>query len=259
MQMVTLDKEGFSDYILYSNGQVYNNRTKRTKDPTKYVELRQDGRTKTFSLNILLRRYFGSELLTLPPNEVRSLDFIGFPDYEVTAGGKIWSHRTENWMNPSLSENGYPNVSLTNGRKQKNVKIHRVVAEAFIPNPYHHTQIRHKDGCKLHCGADNLEWISNADNVKLAIARGDKKNVLAEPEIEKACLMITQGYSDTEIAKVVHVKPANIYHIRAGHTHCDISKKYGIEEHRIVGRKIDYRKYPKNRQHQRYTPKVSTV
>lgn len=259
MEMVNLEKEGFSNYVLYSNGQIKNLKTSMIRDPARYVELRQDGKQKTFSLAVLMRRYFGNELMTLPKNEVMNLDFIGFPDYEVTADGRIWSHKTESWMKLSLSENGYPNVSLTNGIQQKNVKIHRLVAQAFIPNPYGYTQIRHKDGCKLHCGFDNLEWISNVENVKQAILRGDKKSVLAEPEIELACRMIMQGFTDTEIAKRVQVKPANIYHIRAGHTHCEISKKYGIEPHRITGRHIDYSKYPKNHQHQKYTPKVSTV
>ena len=81
--------------------------------------------------------------------------------------------------------------------------------------------------------------------------------VITDENIHKACQMILNGYSNKEIAKAVGTYAQLIYHIRNGHIHCDISKQYGIEENRIRGRKIDWRKYHKTNDttSERYTRK----
>lgn len=59
---------------------------------------------------------------------------------------------------------GYFSVILTKGEKVKSTKMHRLVAEAFIPNPDNLSQVHHKDGNKQNNCVDNLEWINTKEH-----------------------------------------------------------------------------------------------
>lgn len=67
---------------------------------------------------------------------------------------------------------GYSTVYLSKNGKQKVGKIHRLVAQAFIPNLLNLPQVNHKDGCKSNNRVDNLEWCTNSDNQKHAWQNG---------------------------------------------------------------------------------------
>lgn len=55
-------------------------------------------------------------------------------------------------------QNKYYSVHLCKNGKSKTIRVHRLVAQAFIPNPNNLPQINHKDENKLNNSADNLEW-----------------------------------------------------------------------------------------------------
>ena len=57
---------------------------------------------------------------------------------------------------------GYPTVSL--GRRNKQL-VHRLVAEAFIPNPERRPQVNHKNGDRTDNRVNNLEWVSSRENI----------------------------------------------------------------------------------------------
>ena len=60
---------------------------------------------------------------------------------------------------------GYAYVNLHKDGKLKHTTIHRIVALAFIPNPDNLPMINHRDENKLNNSVDNLEWITNEDNL----------------------------------------------------------------------------------------------
>lgn len=69
----------------------------------------------------------------------------------------------------SFDSAGYPLVSLSgNGKPRRSKTIHRIVAEAFIPNPQCLPEVNHKDGVKSNCALDNLEWVTVSYNQKHA-------------------------------------------------------------------------------------------
>lgn len=63
---------------------------------------------------------------------------------------------------------GYYVVDLRKNNKRKMAKVHRLVAQEFIPNPENKEQINHKDGVKTNNILSNLEWSTPSDNLKHA-------------------------------------------------------------------------------------------
>lgn len=76
-----------------------------------------------------------------------------------------------------LNKNGYLYVSLSKDGKVERFKVNRLVAEAFIDNPYNLPITNHKDGNKLNNVTDNLEWCTYSDNLKHAYKKGLRKSV----------------------------------------------------------------------------------
>lgn len=96
--------------------------------------------------------------------------------FEVSRCGKVRRIKTYAG-NPWCKEkkqticNGYPRVSLWNKNKEKTWCVHRLVAMAWVEGD-HSLSINHKDGIKTNNHADNLEWITLAENTKHQHATG---------------------------------------------------------------------------------------
>ena len=72
-----------------------------------------------------------------------------------------------------LSKSGrYAQVSLQEGDEKRTFNVHRLVAQAFIPNPRNLPQVNHIDGNKRNNRADNLEWVTAKENAKHAYRTG---------------------------------------------------------------------------------------
>jgi hypothetical protein len=82
-------------------------------------------------------------------------------NYTIDDKGVITNIRTGYKLKPKISKSGYLRV-LLRGRNgaRKQISIHRLVAESFIPNPENKTQVNHKNGIKT----DNLEWVTPSEN-----------------------------------------------------------------------------------------------
>lgn len=90
---------------------------------------------------------------------------------------------------PVMHNKGYPMAGLTFKGKKKNIKIHRLVAQSFIPNPRNKPQVNHIDGNKLNNIVTNLEWVDNKENMAHATSLGLKrKNRGLESKNMKLCL-----------------------------------------------------------------------
>lgn len=67
---------------------------------------------------------------------------------------------------------GYYSVTLNKDRKETTFQVHRLVAQAFIPNPNDLPVVNHLDGRKTNNCIDNLEWTTYAENSKHAVETG---------------------------------------------------------------------------------------
>ena len=84
--------------------------------------------------------------------------------YEVSNVGQIKSVRTGKILKQFLDRYGYYQVGLHKNGINKNVLVHRLVAQAFISNPKNLPEINHKDECKTNNRIDNLEWCTREYN-----------------------------------------------------------------------------------------------
>lgn len=83
--------------------------------------------------------------------------------YQVSNYGRIKSLNYNNWKREEILKNklhrdGYLKVTLGGKDKLKYCLVHRIVAEAFIPNPNNYPQVNHKDENKQNNNVNNLEW-----------------------------------------------------------------------------------------------------
>ena len=71
-----------------------------------------------------------------------------------------------------LNTVGYYQVSLSVNNNRKRYMVHRLVAESFCPHPVGKDYVNHIDGNYLNNTSENLEWLSNIENVRHAIVNG---------------------------------------------------------------------------------------
>lgn len=91
--------------------------------------------------------------------------------YDVANIGAVrrhYKHGGERILVPSITK-GYRHVTLSRGDEQRTVRIARLVAEAFIPNPENKPQVNHKDGRKHFDWVTNLEWSTASENTQHAV------------------------------------------------------------------------------------------
>jgi len=124
--------------------------------------------------------------------------------YEVSNKGEIKSVKTQKLLKPRLST-GYAMVALWNNGVRKDLKIHRLVAIAFIGNPLNKPQVNHIDCIKLNNNVNNLEWVTNSENIKHAY-----KNGLITISNEKIAI-IAKAVSKAHSKKVIDVHTGIIY------------------------------------------------
>lgn len=92
----------------------------------------------------------------------------GYPGYKISKNGELFSLKkgdTPVKIKGSKWQ-GYTNVKLSNGERIRNVSIHRLVAEAFLPKSRGKNVVNHLDGNKSNNNVDNLEWTDHKGNMK---------------------------------------------------------------------------------------------
>lgn len=103
----------------------------------------------------------------------RFIRIEGYSNYEVSNKGNVRNIKTERVLVPCYTKQGYQQVTLiSDNGNNKRFYIHRLVAEYFIENPNNYDIINHIDGVKDKNEDTNLEWCTQAHNVRQAWEMG---------------------------------------------------------------------------------------
>lgn len=106
--------------------------------------------------------YFGME-----DNQVLNIEeWKQIPNlpYEISSLGKIRNLQGK-VLKTYVQNSGYEQIKINYQGLHIHKSIHRLVAEAFIPNPLNKEYVNHIDGNKLNNTVDNLEWCTNSENI----------------------------------------------------------------------------------------------
>lgn len=159
--------------------------------------------------------------VTLDKRQAVSLgEYVLFDDGEILA-------KDGHTMVPQRDVNGYLRIRLRYGDVDsygaKTYKVHRLVAENFIPNPNGKPQVNHINGDKTDNRVENLEWVTNTANIQHAIDNGLQDNTSEQ-------MNLLGGQIKTAIERGYVIK--------------DIAEKNGISEKTIWRRVYDFESEP---------------
>ena len=150
--------------------------------------------------------------------------------YLVSSWGRVMN-RFGKLLKPSKGTRRYFGVVLYKDKAAKSYLVHRLVAEAFIPNKGNLPQVNHKNGDCESNFVENLEWVSAKDNtlhrcrvLKRGVGSSTKASKVSEQEVFEIRSLLEQGLQQKRIAEIYCVSCDIIHNIKQGRTWAWLSK-----------------------------------
>lgn len=109
-----------------------------------------------------------------------------FPGYTITDDGKVISYKFKKprIMKTWFQKDGYENIKLCKENQTYHFLIHRLVAEAFIPNPDNLSEVNHKNKIRNDNRVENLEWCTRKENLY------DSYSTMSQIRNFRECLLV---------------------------------------------------------------------
>lgn len=136
-------------------------------------------------------------------------------------------HLNEKILSKKIDSDGYELVNLYRNGKSETLKVHRLVAEAFVDNPNSFPIINHKDCDRKNNMADNLEWCNYSYNNSYGDAGYKRALKKGKPLIAyKDGIEIGRFISSYEAAKTLNCSDGNIRNMLRGKKYPKTVKGY---------------------------------
>lgn len=137
--------------------------------------------------------------------------------YAITSCGKVWSYKSKKFLKPGANTDGYLRVDLRKDKERKQFLIHRLVAEAYIPNPNNYDTVDHIDFDRTNNCVNNLQWMSHSENCRKRRDNGSKPVRCIElntiyPSIREAARCLNLDSSSISKACRGELKKTGGYH-----------------------------------------------
>lgn len=155
----------------------------------------------------------------------------GFEDeYWVSDLARVWSVKTQSFLKiKPMDSHGHLGVCLYSHGKRYYRYIHRLVAEAFIPNPHNYPLVRHLEDIPEYNTVDDLDWGTHRDNFFDSVRNGNAY-IPTAMDIEKGCELRripivainlstgeeTHFRGQTEASRILNIQQANIWKVLNG-------------------------------------------
>lgn len=138
-----------------------------------------------------------------PSNKAEWKQVLEHPNYEVNSKGEIRHKIRKHILKPRSNKGGYMYVNFKVNGKNTNFAVHRIVANAFLPNPNGYIEVNHKDYDKTNNCLENLEWVSSSTNKRHAFLKQGNRDSRAKGvnQFSKDGKFIKTFSSVTEAAK----------------------------------------------------------
>lgn len=130
-----------------------------------------------------------------------------FEGYSIKEDGSVFSHKNGRFLKHHLNENGYLYATLRKENRNRTVAVHRLVAAAYLPNPDQKPFVNHLDANRTNPHKDNLEWCTQAENIKHAYKIGNmsQKQNFSQEELDKLLDRFEAGETMTGLASEMAV------------------------------------------------------
>jgi len=152
--------------------------------------------------------------------------YEGFGRYRISDSGEVCDTKSESHLPVQINEDGYPVITLRgdDGRR-KTLRIHRLVAILFVPNPDDKPEVNHKSGNKLDNHHGNLEWMTHAENIQHAWDNNLLKSTVERSEkLSKAHKGKRTGKENPKSTPVVLLNTGDVFESARL-----AAQKYGID------------------------------
>src|SRR3990167_8755869 len=168
--------------------------------------------------------------------------------YAITRNCRVWSYSRiirkksrwgniitykwgGNWLKTNTTKDGkwYQSISFghSKNKNRKGFKVHRLVAQAYIPNPLNLPEVNHKNGIKNDNRVENLEWCSRKQNLE----HGFKINPISKRKYQRGSKNFWAKLTEKQVRKI---KKECIF-FKQGKSARAFAKKYGVSSPTIQG------------------------